>query len=573
MIRKVFTVALLLPAIAAAQPADYYRCPLDIPVFLSANYGEMRTNRFHTGIDIKTQGTVGHTLHAAADGYVSRVTVAPAGYGRAIYINHPNGTMTVYAHMHRFTDEIEDWLRGERYRQKRSDIDAFPDAARFPVKKGDAIGLSGNSGSSTGPHLHYEVRRLSDSRTMNVMTHGWIEVKDDVPPRIVKLYQFDVDTVAGVPIHSEPKAYDVKKNPDGNYTLVRTSPLKVGPTSCFAVEATDRMSDVTNSFGIYRVSMAVDGTEKLLFEKDGLLFEDNRYCCASVLYDIQRKSRNEVVMLALKNGNGLPMYKKAVDRGAVFLGGRERSEIVITVEDDARNAVRLSFAVEPDPAHTPPEQPAGRAVSNRRDFIYSEHGMTVMIPKGALYQPIFYQHSIDSVKIAQRADSIRPLSPVVRIGDGGTPLHKPMKVALEASVPPELRARACLAKVSDNGKLSYAGGKYEDNAVKCSVRDFGTFCVVADTVPPTLKASFADGADLSKTRTVSFTASDNFSGIGYFTGSIDGEWVIFERDSSGSRFEHTFDMAKLQPGRKHVFEFTVRDGAGNSSTCALNFLK
>ncbi len=137
MKKTLLALAALIPLALAAQPADYYRSPLDIPIYLSANFGEIRTNRFHTGIDIKTEGVVGKPLHAAADGHIARVTVAPTGYGRALYIAHPNGTTTVYAHMDRFTPEIEEYLRAERYRQRRSDIDAFPDASRFPVKKGD----------------------------------------------------------------------------------------------------------------------------------------------------------------------------------------------------------------------------------------------------------------------------------------------------------------------------------------------------------------------------------------------------------------------------------------------------
>lgn len=558
---------------ARAQPAGYYRCPLDIPVFLSANYGEMRTNRFHTGIDIKTQGVTGIPLLAAADGYVSRVTVAPSGYGRALYITHPNGTMTVYAHMDRFTDEIENYLREERYRQKRSDIDAFPDAGRFPVAKGDRIGFSGNSGSSQGPHLHFEVRRLSDSKTLNVMSHGWIKAKDDVPPRIIKLYHIDVDTIAGVPVHSKPRAYDVKKNGDGNYSLVRNSPLNAGPASYFVIETTDRKSDVNNTFGIYRARLYADGEEVLTFEKDGLLFNDNRYCCASVYYDVQAKSRNEAVILAVRNGNNLPMYKKAVNRGAVGLYGKERSDIRITVEDDALNAVSLSFAVVRDDSRNVPERPEGRAASDRRDFIYSDGGMGVIIPKGALYEPLFYAHTVAEIAVGKRADSICPLSPVYLIGDGAMPLHRAMQIAIEADVPSGLQSRACLARVSDKGVLSYAGGTYANGYVKGSSRDFGMFCAVSDTVPPVIKASFADGADLSKTNSVTFTASDNFSGIGYFTASIDGEWVILERDSANRKFTHNFDPCRLEKGRIHTFTMTVRDGAGNTATSTTAFFR
>lgn len=569
----VAAAALLLPCLLKGQPADYYRCPVDIPVLFSANYGEIRTNRFHTGVDVKTQGKVGIPLHAAADGYVSRVTVAPWGYGRALYIAHPNGTTTVYAHMHRFTGEIEDYLRRERYKAHRSDIDLFPDPSMFPVKKGDPIGLAGNSGSSSGPHLHYEVRRSSDSRTLNAAANGWITAKDDIKPTIVRLYRIDVDTLSGVPVHSAPKAYEIKKGADGNYTLSPGVAVKAGPTSYLVVEATDRKNDVGNTFGVYRIRMSVDGVEALEFVKDELLFNDNRYCCASVLYSVQRKTRNEAVMLAVREGNELPMYKKAVGRGALRIAPGEKREVAITVEDDARNSVSLSFTVEGDASHTPPECPAGRAAYPKRDFIHSGGGMTVMIPRGALYEPIFYDHAAVDTTVKPRPDSIRPLSPVYRVGDGAMPLHKSMVAGIEAPVPEELRRGACIARVADNGTLSYLGGSWNDGAVKVSTRDFGTFCVVSDTIPPVIRSSFADGADLSKTRTVTFTATDNFSGIADFTASIDGQWVIFERDASAGKFHHTFDMSLLEPGRSHTFEMRVRDGAGNAATWTGTFHK
>ncbi len=569
----ILTINHLSLTVVSAQPADYYRSPIDFQVSLSANYGEMRTNRFHTGVDIKTQGTVGHPLYAAADGYIARVTVSPGGYGRALYINHPNGTATVYAHMNNFTEDVEEWLRGERYSQQRSDIDAFPAADRFPVKKGDFIGLSGNSGASQGPHLHYEVRRLSDSRTLNVRSHGWMPVADDVNPRIIKLYHIDVDTIAGVPVQSKARACDVKKNEDGNYSLVRTSPLKAGPASYFVVEATDRMTGVDNTFGIFRARMEIDGQEVLDFVKDELLFADNRYCCASVWYDVQCKSKNEAVMLALRNGNTLPMYKKAVDRGIVSLRGCDRRDVKITIYDDALNAVSLAFAVERNSDYAVPERPAGRIASDRRDFINSENGMTVIIPKGALYEPMFYTQAVVETALEPRPDSIRPLSPIHRTGDGQMPLHRAMQIAVEAPVPAAMQPRACIAKVSDEGCLSYLGGTYGEGAVKCGVRDFGTFCAVADTIPPVIEASFKKGEDLSKTRTVTITATDNFSGIAWFTGSIDGRWIIFEHNSSSTRFQHTFDADRLEKGRTHSFEMTVRDGAGNTTKFASSFYK
>jgi murein DD-endopeptidase MepM/ murein hydrolase activator NlpD len=587
MIKRILTLAAVFAPIAAAnaQSADYYRSPMDIPVYLSANFAEIRTNRFHTGIDIKTEGVVGKPLYATADGYIARVTVAPTGYGRALYIAHPNGTTTVYAHMERFTPEIEKYLRAERYRTKRSDIDAYPDASRFPVKRGDVIGAAGNSGSSTGPHLHYEVRQSATSRTLNIMVRGWVTTAaaDRTPPRIVRLYHVDVDTIAGVPVHSRPRPYDVRQNADGSCALVRTSPLRAGRASYFVVEATDRRADVSNTFGIHRARLTVDGDERVVFEKDGVLFDEVRYACASVQYGLQRKTSNEVVMLAVRSGNRLGMYKKAVDRGVLKLEDDNPQNISITVEDDAGNVSTLNFAVERDPARTPPARPEGVVASNRADFLHAADGLTVAIPRGALYEPVFYTQSIVDVAVAPRTDSVRPLSPLYRTGAGYEPLHSAMRIGIAAEIPEAKRSRACLAKVSDNGSLSFAGGKWVNEnytggawaggGVNGSTRDFGTFCVVVDTVAPTVRASFAEGADLSKTATVTITATDNFSGLASFSGTIDGEWIIFERSASRGQFIHRFDTERLVGDSTHTLEFTCRDGVGNSTTLKRTFFK
>jgi hypothetical protein len=257
--------------------------------------------------------------------------------------------------------------------------------------------------------------------------------------------------------------------------------------------------------------------------------------------------------------------------------------VSIIVEDDAGNTSTLGFAVEHDPARIAPARPEGRIALNTNDFIHASDGMTVSIPQGALYEPVFYTQSIVNATVAPRSDTIRPLSPLHRTGRGWEPLHKAMRIGIVAEIPEQLRSRACLAKVSDNGSLSYAGGSWVDGAyaggvwapgcVNGTTRDFGTYCVVVDATAPTVRASFNEGADLSKTSTVTITATDNFSGLASFSGTIDGEWIIFERNASRGQFVHRFDPSRLTAGTTHTLEFTCRDGVGNTTTLRRVFFK
>lgn len=564
---------LLFTLSASAQPADYYRYPLDLPCLLSANYAEMRPDHFHSGVDLKTGGTTGHPVHAAADGYVARISVAPSGYGRAIYIAHPNGTTTVYAHMERFTDALERYLDEERYRAQRSNIDLFPEASRFPVRQGDVIGLSGNSGWSLGPHVHFEVRRTKDSRTLNPIANGWIRPKDDIPPRIVKLWAVSIDTLLGVPIHGTPRAYAVQQTERGEYTLADSACVPLEGNTYFILESTDRKNDVSNTFGVWRVTARVDGETILEFEKDALLFSNTRYCNASVHYPMQLSSRNELLMLALQSGNHLPMYKKVVDRGVVRAAEGERKQIVIDATDDCGNLSRLSFDAIGAPHSDAPVRPQGVVVPHDRRCSFTlREGCSVTIPAHALYESIFYtQEQLDSCHVKMRSDRIAPLSPVFRIGDPKIPIHNSVAVTLFCDLPDSLQARASLAGVSAGGDLYFAGGRYKEGRVNGSIRSFGRYCVVADTKGPEIAASFRDGADLTNSRSIHFKVHDNFSGIASFSATIDGKWIAFEQDARRGVLTHYFDDRRTPRGQMHRLVLTLRDGAGNKTTWEARF--
>lgn len=216
MRRLLISALLLCSAPVSAQhlaPEDYIFPLRDVAGLYSANFGEMRPNHFHSGIDIKTDGVTGKPVLATADGYISRIAVTPGGYGRAIYITHPNGTTSVYGHLSKFRDDIEKYVHEERYRTRRNSINLYPSADRFPLKQGEQFAWSGNTGSSAGPHLHFEIRDSRTQRTLNTISSGVIRTRDDIPPRLVKLYYVEVDSVRGVPVHARPNSPPRRRSP------------------------------------------------------------------------------------------------------------------------------------------------------------------------------------------------------------------------------------------------------------------------------------------------------------------------------------------------------------------------
>ena len=240
--RRFLTVLLFSAIGAGAQaqrldPGDYIYPIRDVARLYSANFGEMRPGHFHAGIDIKTDGAEGKPLVAVADGYVSRVSLAAGGYGRAVYLTLRNGTTAVYGHLQRFRDDIEEHVRQERTARRANGVNLFFGPGTWPVKQGDVIGFSGDSGSSMGPHLHFEIRDTPTQRLYNVVREGVIRPEDNLPPRIMRLHYVEVDTLQGVPVRSRMESYAVVREAEGRYRLPRAEPVRRFPLPATAPAA------------------------------------------------------------------------------------------------------------------------------------------------------------------------------------------------------------------------------------------------------------------------------------------------------------------------------------------------
>ncbi len=533
---RIFPViaALSFATQAAAQRLDpeYYEYPLrDVAGYYSANFGEMRPNHFHSGVDLKTDGVEGKAVVAAADGYVSRILQSPSGYGLALYIAHPNGTTTVYGHLSRFRKDIADFVFAERHRLRSSRVDIVCPPDKFRVVRGEEIARSGNTGSSMGPHLHYEIRDTETQKTYNVIAQGVLKPKDAIAPYMMKVHYIEIDTVRGIPVNARPATYAVRKIDGNTYGLARQSPVKVGRKGYFVVEASDRKDDCANTYGIYRLRAQVDGRTFFEYRNDGFTFDLSRYCNSVAYYPVQRNSRNEAIRLAAMQGGVERFYPTLVDRGVIAADAGVKRKIDIAVEDDCGNVSTLGFEIEgkPDAECFRGEiDDERKAVYCDRDFAFKvDDAFSVVIPKGALYESAALR--IERSETTPVADStVRILSPAYRVGDKDIPLHRSIAPVFSVAVDEALRPYVVMAVVADDGRVSYAGGNYRYNRLAGRALSFGTYCLAADTVPPVIKPQFADGQDCRNRDRIAFRVSDNFSGIASYIATVDGRWVAID---------------------------------------------
>lgn len=554
---------------------DRYAYPvLNVAGLCSANFGEMRPNHFHSGIDIKTDGVEGKPIAATAEGYIARIVVSPGGYGRALYVVHPEGTMSVYGHMSRFRSDLDSLISDRRYRSKRNAIDIYLPEGKYPVGRGDIIGFSGNTGNSFGPHLHFEIRDMRDNSTLNLIRQGVIPVRDTISPRIEAIHYVAADTVASVPAHSEPRSIAIRQTGKGRYEAVQ--PVKAAAAGFFIIEVSDRKNDVNNRFGIYRITQKVDGNTVFEYRADGFRIEDSRYCNSISYYPKQLSARCEVIRLARQEGCPDKFFTRLVDRGVLKIGDGQRRHVAIEVEDDCRNVSTLEFDVIPggSPAETVEEALQPQTIVRRSEKYYRQtDNFSISMPAGTLYETAAIDCRLSDITPSAGSSAVDILTEAYDVADASIPLHKAATVAIRAFVPADMQKYAAMAIVSPNGKLSYAGGKYINGAIEAQTRRLGTFCAVIDNVAPVIRPRFENGSDLRRRTSVTFAVSDNFSGIKDYAAYIDNQWVPLDYSSLHGTFTLRFDHRNYPYDARHSLTVTATDNCGNKAVWEGNFYR
>lgn len=562
LLYKLLPLLCLVASVAHGQ--QNYSFPLrDVQGLYSASYGELRRNHFHSGVDIRTDAKEGKEVVAVADGYVSRISVAPRGFGLALYITHPSkGTMSVYAHLSHLRKDMEAYVVAERYRQRKNSITLMLTPDKFPVKQGDVVAYSGNSGSSYGPHLHFELRDVRTGHTLNPVRKGAITPHDTIPPQIVKLHYVTLDSLGRGLTSNIRRSYTPELR-YGEYRIPTAVAVATGgQRGHFVLEVCDRRNGTNNRFGIYRVEMSINGKSSFEYKMDHFAFADTRQCNVVSYYPLQQRSKNEIITLTRSPYAPRYLYGQESSGKLPLAGVGDTAEVVVEVEDECGNTSVLRFIAKGE--RMPLLAKSGAQVVDNlpQNQRFNYEGYSLSVPKGALYGPIELSHDVPEVVIKETP--LVRLSPLRRVMSEGVLLNRAVKVSLAVKAPAELQRHLAIARLNSRGEWGYLGGKYSADSVTVSTRSGGLLAVVADTIAPTITPRFREGDNLTASPSISFAVKDNFSGISSYMLYIDNEWRTLDLHPIKRTLTHTFDKPLRMQGRHNV-RLVVTDGCGNSA--------
>jgi len=509
-----------------------YSLPIDIPIFLSGTFGELRSSNIHAGIDIKTQGREGFPLKAVSDGYVSRIKVSTSGYGKAIYINHPDGKTSVYAHLKKFSAPIVHEVRKKQYDIQSYEVELFFEPSELPVSKNEIIGFSGNTGGSFGPHLHFELRETTTQKPINpLLSH--FDIKDSVRPVIHSLIAYPISEEAIVNSAKQELQIPFQKVNDSIYAA---DPIEAIGKIGLGIGTYDRHNNTYNKNGVYSITAKLNGTQIKGLQFSKIRFSDSEYLNTLIDYPRYSRTRQRIQKLFRSPGNDLEFFDHLED-GLIDVEIGKYYAYLIKVSD-ANNNNRYLF--EPN-----------------RDYLFMYDGAEVYIPKDAIYDNNRFVLGFDNNLLQIKADHVA--------------LRKAFQIKVMA---PDSVVGHYLGLQLKNGKTGFISKTIRDNHFVAKIKKTGIYTIAQDTIPPIIKPSqLYDQRWLSNFKTLRFTIDDKETGIRSYQATIDGKWALFEYEPKKKEITFSFDEYFTFEGAKHKLKISVIDNVGNESNHELEFYR
>ncbi len=535
-----------------AAPDTDFGSPLDIPLILAGTFGELRSNHFHSGIDIKTQQRQGLPVYAIQDGTVSRVKVGLWGYGKVVYIAHPNGYTSVYGHLQKFGPEIEAFVNELQYRNRSYEVEAFPEYGQLTVHKGDLIAYSGNTGGSSGPHLHFEIRNSLDEKPTNPLLYG-LEVRDATNPTLEGLYAYPLSENARVNQSEVRVEIGFSRQEDGTFLA---DPVTATGTIGFGVKAYDRQDMAANKNGLFRLRQTVNGQLLTDMDFERFSFGETRLINTLIDYPYYAKYQGRIQKCYRDAGNRLSLYKTLNNEGKLDVQDGLSYQVEIVLADLAGNETLLRIPVQGQtqqvlalreqvvtPYYVRADKPMGFELGKAKVFF----------PAGSFYENTY-------LDLGSEGD-------VVRVHDPTLAVDRNFTLSFTVSdIPEPERKQLFIARLDNRNRPEYYNTYKRASTFSIRTRDLGRYTLAKDTVPPTVRPkNFKPRQWLTHYRYLSLEIADDLSGVAEYSATLNGEWILMEYEPKDRTLTYTFDDRSGGTPQCEL-EVVVTDNVGNSTS-------
>ncbi|MCF8321572.1 MAG: M23 family metallopeptidase [Flavobacterium sp.] len=550
-------------SLALAQkeyPKDYFRSPLDIPMQLSGNFGELRPNHFHGGFDFRTMQKEGLNVYAVADGYISRIKISTFGNGKTLYITHDNGFTSVYGHLQKTVGVIEEFIKNSHYKEKSFELEIYLKPGQLEVKKGQIIALSGNTGGSEGPHLHFEFRDNITENIINPLLFGFDKMlKDTKKPVLSGVFVYPLDASTTVNQSQRPLLLNLKLQKDGTYLSDKVlANGKIG----FGIQAAD-FDDVSFSAnGVYKVNSFYNGSPSFGYQFDTYSFDEMRYINALIDYPRYKKTGQRVQKLFMKNRFNLSILQSDASNGVISVVPNLSSIYRIEIGDFFGNKTTVSIPIKQDVQSTIVAKESVISkyfIKAKTDTNFEKENCSVFFPAGTFYEDFNFNFEV--------------INDIVILHDNTVPAHSSFTITIEDTKFTDIQREKAYIASLDGGKLGYNFTYKKDKIFTTKVKTLGKYGLVSDTIAPKITiAKPIQGKWLTNTNSIQLTISDSQSGIKSYNGYLNGNWILFEYDSKTKKIIHHFNDGIVAEGTNDL-KVEVVDNVGNSSIFETQFFR
>ena len=556
---------LLLIVFISAKSQNNFDFPVELPVYLSGSFAELRPNHFHSGIDIKTKGKTGYKIFSLEDGYIQRIQITLGGNGKAIYIKHDNGQSSVYAHLENFSPRIQKIVKEIQYSEKKFEIRLFPKKNQYRIKIKELIGFSGNSGRSTGPHLHYEIRDKNDY-PINPLKFKKEKLKDIIPPIVKSLFYkqlFRNDEG----LYENPKVgfkeLEIKKV---NEKYISDT-LKVSGIIGFGVDSFDKMNLTNNVMGINKIETFINNNKIFNMDFNRFSFNEWRHINTFIDYAAYKKNKLKIQKLFTTFYNPLEMYDRSLGDGSFDLlkvksmSAKTTHTFKILLYDFNKNIteILIPIIISENINETPPIETNDNFLIVERDIEKNIEGkrFNVIFKKNS-----FYQTSL--LDLIERKESIK-------INSDTIPLLKPFNIEYKLG---DNEINQLYISQFNNDKFHFIGNRIENGFLKASSKTLGSFFIKRDKLPPVIE--FLNIQNLtwhSNIKKIKIKGYDNETGIESYSAWINEKWILLEYDIKNNLFFYDFSDNINSENITNNLKVEIKDNVGNTTSKEITFYR